>query len=281
MFHWGKLLGTCLGFFVAEIPGALFGFVLGFLADACFIALQKPKFSQLQPGQISDFQKEFFVATFTVMGYIAANSQSPSNDRMMAAERVVERLRLAAEVREEAIRLFQLGMSPKFNLNDVLLPFFTRCRLQENLLQMFMELQIYAALVDGKLGETERTILIDISKALEISRSEFDRLLGIIRTEQHYRRNPEAARPAQNAEKQPVLHNPRESSNISDAYAILNIPQSASNDEIKKAYRRMRSMHHPDKLLARGLPEEMLRIAEDKTREIRTAYERIRAVRHF
>lgn len=278
MYHWGKLFGAGLGYFVAEVPGAMFGLVLGFLADTCIVALQKPKFSHLLPEQISDLQKEFFVATFTIMGHIAATADSRAGN-MRAANRVIERLNLPTDIREEAIRLYKTGMSPTFNLNEVLLPFFTSCRLQKNLLEMFVELQIYAAMTEGKLGDAERDILMDISKVLEISRSEFDRLMSIIRTEQHFRRNPEIRR-AVNSEDEFIAPQ-GESTNIRDAYAILNIPPSATNEEIKQAYRRMRSMHHPDKLLAKGLPEEMLKIAEDRTREIRTAYERIRAVRHF
>ena len=279
MFHWGKIFGTGLGFFVAQIPGAIFGFILGFLADVCFAALQKPKFSQLLPGQISDLQKEFFVATFAIMGHIASASEQSAEDQMLAASRVIERLKLPGDISEEALRLYHTGMSSTFNVNEVLLPFFANCRLQKNLLEMFIDLQIYAAMSDGKLDDTEREILLDISRVLEISRPEFDRLLSIIRTEQHFRRNPEKMQAKEGPAPAPMFGN--QGANLSDAYAILNIPPNASNEQIKQAYRRMRSMHHPDKLLAKGLPEEMLRIAEDKTREIRTAYERIRAVRHF
>ena len=65
-----------------------------------------------------------------------------------------------------------------------------------------------------------------------------------------------------------------------DAYQVLGVPRDASGDaEVKRAYRRLLSQHHPDKLVSKGLPEEMMKVAAQKTHEIRQAYERIREAR--
>lgn len=66
-----------------------------------------------------------------------------------------------------------------------------------------------------------------------------------------------------------------------DYYRVLGVSDSASEAEIKKAYRRLLNQHHPDKLVAKGLPEEMMKIAAQKTHEIKTAYEQVRAARGF
>ena len=63
---------------------------------------------------------------------------------------------------------------------------------------------------------------------------------------------------------------------IGEAYKVLGVPQSASDAEVKKAYRRLTNQHHPDKLVAKGMPEEMVKLANEKTQEIRRAWERIR-----
>ena len=57
-----------------------------------------------------------------------------------------------------------------------------------------------------------------------------------------------------------------------DYYDVLGIDRSASSDEIKKAYRRLMNQHHPDKLVSKGLPEEMIKIATEKTQEIKTTW---------
>ncbi len=60
---------------------------------------------------------------------------------------------------------------------------------------------------------------------------------------------------------------------IDDAYAILNVSSAANDNEVKRAYRKLMSQHHPDKLVSKGLPEEMMKVATQKTQEIREAYE--------
>jgi DnaJ like chaperone protein len=66
---------------------------------------------------------------------------------------------------------------------------------------------------------------------------------------------------------------------LADAYEILGVSKDASDDEVKKAYRRLMSQHHPDKLVSKGLPDEMVEMAKSKSQDISLAYERIREAR--
>ena len=72
------------------------------------------------------------------------------------------------------------------------------------------------------------------------------------------------------------IYSSRVDSVATEAYKVLGVPQSASDAEVKKAYRRLTNQHHPDKLVAKGMPEEMVKLANEKTQEIRRAWERIR-----
>ena len=71
----------------------------------------------------------------------------------------------------------------------------------------------------------------------------------------------------------------RQQVSLQDAYLLLGISASVSNAEVKRAYRKLMSQHHPDKLIAKGLPEEMLKLATEKTQNIKAAYESICAAR--
>ena len=86
---------------------------------------------------------------------------------------------------------------------------------------------------------------------------------------------------AEFAQLESALHNYGSAADISldSAYRTLGIEPSASDDGVKKAYRRLMNKHHPDKLIARGLPESMVEVAEAKTREVRMAWDRIREAR--
>ena len=66
---------------------------------------------------------------------------------------------------------------------------------------------------------------------------------------------------------------------LEDAYQVLGVDSSVSDAEVKTAYRRLMNRHHPDKLVAKGLPEEMMKLATDKTSEIQSAWEEIREYR--
>jgi DnaJ like chaperone protein len=66
---------------------------------------------------------------------------------------------------------------------------------------------------------------------------------------------------------------------VDDAYVILGADKSLTDKELKRTYRRLLAQHHPDKLVAKGLPEEMMTIAKEKTQEIISAYELIKKQR--
>jgi len=269
VFYWGTLLGAAIGFYLEEIPGGMFGAILGFLLDKSLQVLQKPQFSKISPADLAQLQREFFIATFSVIGHVTRRAGVATGDDNEALNKVITRLNLPAEVLDEAAALYHEGRRDDFDLNRVLLAFYNACRDQRHLLEMFLEIQLLAAYTDGEIHPQKNQLLLHVAKLLDLSRADYDRILSTIRAEDHFSR-----------ERVPGV-NYAENVSDEDAYAILYLSPTATNEEIKKAYRRLVSMHHPDKLVAKGLPEEMLKIAENKTREIRLAYERIRAIRNF
>jgi DnaJ-domain-containing protein 1 len=72
-----------------------------------------------------------------------------------------------------------------------------------------------------------------------------------------------------------------EPDSIDGAYRVLGVAPSASDDEVKIAYRRLMNEHHPDKLAGRGVAESAIASAEQKTREILAAYEKVKSARGF
>jgi DnaJ like chaperone protein len=73
----------------------------------------------------------------------------------------------------------------------------------------------------------------------------------------------------------------RHQGSLSQAYKVLGLDEQASDAEIKRAYRKLMSEHHPDRLAAKGVPEEMIRVATERSAEISTAYDMIKKHRGF
>jgi DnaJ like chaperone protein len=133
---------------------------------------------------------------------------------------------------------------------------------------VFIEILLQAAYADGELHAAEKKILLHICEQLGFTPAEFDSLETLIRTGGYYRTSRDAG-----------YEVPPNRNEIQQAYQILNVSPDASDDEVKKAYRRLMNQHHPDKLVAKGLPEEMMKLASQKTYEIKSAYELIKKVR--
>ena len=68
---------------------------------------------------------------------------------------------------------------------------------------------------------------------------------------------------------------------LKDAYGVLGLPEEAPDDDVKKSYRSLMTQYHPDKLVSKGLPDEMMQFATEKTRDIKAAYELIRESRRL
>lgn len=268
MSWWGKLVGGAFGFMLGGPLGALLGAVLGHRLDKGLEGLEGlDGVEVLEEGERERVQLAFFTATFSVMGRVAKADGRVSPDEIELARSVMAQMDLDEEKRRAAIALFNQGKQPGFPLNDVLDQFRRECHRRNTLIQMFIEIQIQAAYADGQKDAAEEQLLLHICERLGIPVFVFRRLEQMFTAERHsgYGRQGSRAEPSRPTTR--------------DAYAILNVSPDASDAEVKKAYRRLMSQHHPDKLVAKGLPEEMMKLAAQKTHEIRQAYEQVKAER--
>ena len=276
MAWWGKLLGGAFGFMLGGPLGAILGAALGHQYDKGLKALPGAGQRQVPPDQQELNQTAFFTATFAVMGHIAKADGVVTPDEIRFAEAVMQQMDLTQEQRETAINLFREGKREKFRLDEVLDQFHSQIGRQRNLVRMFMEIQVQAAYGDGKKHAAEHRILESISKRLGISAIELGMIEQMVIASMHFQQREQQQ---QDSGRGRTRSNTTGVGSLSDAYAILEINKSASDGEVKKAYRRMLSRHHPDKLASRGLPEEMMKMAAEKTHRIKQAYEMIKQSR--
>lgn len=268
MSWWGKVVGGAFGFMLGGPLGALLGAVLGHNVDKGIAGIEADE--TLLPGDRERVQTAFFTATFSVMGAVAKVDGHVSPDEIKLAEAVMSEMDLDSAMRKTAINLFNQGKDENFPLDEVLDQFRRECHRRNTLIQMFIEIQIQAAYADGRMDAAEERLLLQICQQIGIPEFVFRSLEKRVRAERHYSGAHSRGRQSETGSKGPTLE---------DAYAILNVTSSATDAEVKKAYRRLLSQHHPDKLVAKGLPEEMMKIAAQKTYEIRRAYEQIKVSR--
>jgi DnaJ like chaperone protein len=213
-----------------------------------------------------DRQLLFFESTFLVMGHLAKADGRVSEAEINAARDVMRRMRLGERETRLAIDLFARGKRPDFPVDEQVRRLRRHCGDHPELLQMFLEIQIDLALEKGSITDKERELLGRIADTLGFSRFSVAQLEAMLRARRGF-----GGSARQSAE----------GNELDKAYRILGIERSATDQEIKIAYRRLMNEHHPDKQIARGLPDSMLEIAKERTSEIRAAYEKIRDHRGF
>jgi len=255
----GKILGGLFGFLVGGPPGALLGVLAGHQVDA------HTERRSGGPGLTSAraVQEAFFRSTFEAMGHLAKADGHVSEQEIHAARQVMQQFGLGPAETRLAIDLYSAGKARDFPLEDSLRRLATLIRGRTDLTRMFVQIQLQAALWGGALQGPGRAVLERICRVLEVSTIELARMEAMVRMQQ-----PAGRTPAQHAAQK-----------LESAYAVLGMPGTASDAEIKKAYRRLMNQNHPDKLVAKGLPESMMKVAEEKTRQIRAAYDHVCEVR--
>ncbi len=121
---------------------------------------------------------------------------------------------------------------------------------QPAVLEQVIDLLFHIAMADGVMHPAEMDYLHNVADIFKISDAEFSRI-----RESHL--GPDK----------------------SDPYTVLGLDHDATDKEVKSAYRKLIKEHHPDLLMAQGVPEELIDVANDKLAAINTAYDTIAKAR--
>jgi DnaJ like chaperone protein len=255
---WGKIIGAVLGFLKGGLTGALLGALLGHMADRFFAAI----------SGVGTTRDAFFQALFCSLGHLSkADGQvTPAEIRM--AESLMARMQISGEERQRAIAFFNQGKQAGFKLEESLRTFVQHSVVRPDLRQMFLGILVEAAFTSGPVTPAEQSVLLRVAQELRIPQQVFAAMLlarqGGAGAQRGQQPGPGVIRPP-----------------LEQAFAQLGLKSSASDAEVKKAYRKLVSQYHPDKLVSRGLPAEMMEMAKTRVREINVAYEQIKKTRGF
>jgi DnaJ like chaperone protein len=184
-------------------------------------------------------------------------------------------LRLDGAQIHAAIAHFTRGKNPGFDVADTVRDFREVCADQPEMLRVFLEFQVRAALEGVDMQGPARVAIQRVAELLDVSRLELAHMEAVLRLRREQFRAQGGNGNGQGSAQAP----PKPGMKLDAAYQVLEVDSKASNEEVSKAYRRQLSKHHPDKLKANGLPDSMLEHAKQRTQQIIEAYELIKSTR--
>lgn len=255
---WGKILGALFGLALFRLPGLVLGMMIGHWFDKAFSQQfeQNGGFNALF-GAKSDEQALFRYSTFATMGHIAKAKGVVTTAHIQQASFFMAQLDLSPEQQKEAQAAFRDGKLVSFPLRQQLQAFYQVYRRRKDVLQLFLEIQISTACVQGKMVDEQYQILQQVAGYLNVSSIQLERLIQAYGSRSRQQHSHSQA-------------------SISDAYRVLGVDAAINDAGLKRAYRKLMSQHHPDKLMAQGVPAEMLEVAKRRTQDIQAAYELIK-----
>jgi len=260
--YWGKIVGTLVGLATLKPLFALLGLFLGHQFDRGFA--ERYRRFQRQGAGIGRLPDEYVRALFQTMGHLTKIDGRVSEDEIRAARAIMHRIGLGPARVRHAINWFEDGKKAAFPLIQTMRQLRRVDARRTDMRLLFVRLLLEVVLAKDSLHQKERAVIWTICTELDIGRVDLAQLEAMIRAQKGFRHSPAGDADAQR---------------VRNAYLALGVEESTTNEDIKKAYRRLMNKNHPDKIASRSPDAAVVAEAERRTREIRRAYEMLKARR--
>jgi DnaJ like chaperone protein len=238
MSLFGSIVGGFVGFTLLGPLGALVGSVVG-------SRMSENKTRRRNPNNL-DHQVAFFAALFACFAKISKADGVVSTEEVNKVEEFIsKKFNLDKEQRNFAINIFQKAKDDNVSFEAYAQQLYSLLKQSPNSLLIFYELLFELAMADGELHPAEERILKKVSSIFNLTENTFKELYE------------------------------KYVSNITDYYQVLGVNKNMSFLEIRKVYLKKRKEFHPDMLISKGLPEELIEKAKIKFIEIQEAYEEL------
>ncbi|SMD03965.1 DnaJ like chaperone protein [Desulfocicer vacuolatum DSM 3385] len=247
----GKVVGGTIGFALGGPIGAVAGAAFGHGFDK----KEERYLSRggvLSSGLSSDEQAQmtFFVAAFSMLAKLAKADGRVTDSEIASIETFMTRdLNLDVDGRNSAVNIFRQALNSPESFDAFALQFYRVFRVQPRIIEFMMDVLFRVSAADGAISAQEEVLLQSAGRIFQIHAAEYEKIKA------------------------------RYVKTVNKAYAVLKCDETATNEELKKSYRKLVAEYHPDKIASKGLPEEFTALAGDKFREIQEAWESIKAER--
>ncbi|TAH56656.1 MAG: co-chaperone DjlA [Sphaerochaeta sp.] len=242
--------------FIGGMIGLALGGPLGMIAGVAFASvIDKAGRIQERTNPLDQQQQLFFVGAFSLLAYVAsADGSVTATERQKVVEFIRRDLRLDYQTEELALRVFDAALNSNQSVEAVASQFYQGYRNNPAILQLMVDICYRVAYADGTISSKEEALILKIARLFHFSEpliETFQKRYGLATT------------------------------SLEQAYATLGLSSGATNEEIKRAYRKLSMEYHPDTLISKGLGEEFLKAATEKFRAIQDAYTRIKQERNL
>jgi len=264
----GKLVGLLIGMAWFHHPLAILVCVgLGHIWDRSVASMSSP---------VGVAPLSFIAPLFGMAGAIAKSDGRVSEPEIVAAERLMGRLQLDASQRAAAIEQFNAGKQPGYPSAVAMAQLRAWCSHHRDRAFILVDLLLDIVCAEGPLAPAKAELVRKLCFSLGLD----ERQLAALAAMKGYAYvAPEDWDAWSRAQRGEGARTRTSAAGSKDPYAILGVARDASAGEIKRAYRKLISRHHPDKL--GDVPAELKRRAEERAREINAAYEKIQSERGF
>lgn len=270
----GKLIGGTVGFVMGGPLGLVAGAAFGHLFDASNEQTQDQnsnsrdsfsRQSQQNPffftgGGNTAFSAQqqsqmiFFVGAFSMLAKISlADGSVTQAERQRVQAFIDSDLKLDQQSRLAAMRIYETALVSQGTFDQFAIQFYENFKHEQEFLDLLIDIFYQVAVADGSLSAAEETLIRRAGNIFHFSE----------------------------ARMESIRKRSSKSPSSDKSYAVLGVSPQATDDEVKKAYRHLVSEYHPDKIAAKGLPEEFITFANEKFREIQEAYEAIKSSRNL
>ncbi|WP_406017045.1 co-chaperone DjlA [Succinivibrio sp.] len=294
----GRVIGFILGLIFLNIPGAILFMILGYYFFDRPANIKKQQNDEAVRAFTSNanYNEALVKVTFALMGYVARGAGRVNENHIEKASQIMNVMSLNPQMRKIAIEAFNSGKSDDFNLNDTISEIKSLIGNNFSFVNFILEIQVQLALSDGVLEDEEYHRLMDIAVKLGASRESMEQYIRSRYNEMHFeqqfndyfrsRYERGGSGYDNSGSERSYEYNDSysgssgsSSSKLEAAYQILGVEASASDDEVKKAHKRLMLKYHPDRLASQGLTPEMIKLYTEKAKDIQAAFDLIKKER--
>ena len=273
----GALIGAIIGFKAGSMMGMI---LLGYFGYSVETWISENLLGK--PSHKAKVQESYFEALFTSIGKLAKADGVVSAQEIQKCELIMQNMRLDNTQRKAAIQFFNLGKENNFNINPVIDKFHRATGRSFSVKQMFLEMLIEVATAEGTINQAEWNFLDNVCQRIRFPQQLLIALVkmrGFNIQGESTRSGSQSYSNQRNQQRQQQWTPPQQ--HKVNSYEVLGVSPSDSKTDIRRAYKKLMSSHHPDKLIAKGLPPEMIEIAKKKTQDIQAAWEDVKTLRGF